>query len=163
MHPDIILLRATSRKLFTRSITKCLFLVSLPTFTKVSSICFSGKLIAYLLAGPFLWVAPENHYEFCHFDPDDGFLLVISGRKRVRLISPQRIEEMYPNPLGSYGRTVQSQIVFTESSTGELEYSSEYQDRFSDVEIWQGELHKGDCLYIPAVMSFRVFYSLMFV
>lgn len=34
-------------------------------------------------AGPFLWVARAGHFEYCHFDPDDGFLFVVTGRKTV--------------------------------------------------------------------------------
>ena len=30
-------------------------------------------------SGPFLWVAPVGHVEFCHLDPDDGWLAVVSG------------------------------------------------------------------------------------
>ena len=59
--------------------------------------------------GPFLWIAREGHYEFCHFDPDDGFLVMISGTKRVRLYGCD-VRTMYPNPLGSKGKTVQSQV-----------------------------------------------------
>jgi hypothetical protein len=29
--------------------------------------------------GPYMWVALANHYEFCHYDPDDNFLLMIQG------------------------------------------------------------------------------------
>ncbi len=32
-------------------------------------------------AGPFLWIAHAGHYEFCHVDPDDGLLMIISGSK----------------------------------------------------------------------------------
>ena len=38
-------------------------------------------------SGPFLWVAPKGHVEFCHLDPDDGWLAVVSGRKRVSRLS----------------------------------------------------------------------------
>ena len=31
--------------------------------------------------GPYMWVALQGHYEFCHFDPDDNFLIMIQGRK----------------------------------------------------------------------------------
>lgn len=47
--------------------------------------------------------------EYCHFDPDDGMLIMIEGRKQVRLFGCD-MENMYPNQLGSKGRTVQSQV-----------------------------------------------------
>lgn len=65
--------------------------------------------VGKLHAGPFLWIAREGHYEFCHFDPDDGFLVMISGRKKIKLYGCD-IKTMYPNPLGSKGKTVQSQV-----------------------------------------------------
>ena len=36
--------------------------------------------------GPYMWVALKNHYEFCHYDPDDNFLVMIEGRK-IRFLS----------------------------------------------------------------------------
>ena len=47
-----------------------------------------------------------------HFDPDDGFLALLTGRKRVRLFSPRHVNEMYINPTGSLGRTLQ--VLFME-------------------------------------------------
>lgn len=63
-----------------------------------------------LHGGPFLWLAHKGHYEFCHFDPDDNFLLVFKGQKRVRLFPAQDIDKLYPNPLGSKGKTIQSRV-----------------------------------------------------
>jgi hypothetical protein len=60
--------------------------------------------------GPYMWVALKGHYEFCHFDPDDNFLAMIQGRKRVRLFGHD-LDSLYPNPLGSQGKTVQSQVL----------------------------------------------------
>ena len=36
--------------------------------------------------GPYMWVALKGHYEFCHYDPDDNFLVMIQGRKECCLI-----------------------------------------------------------------------------
>jgi hypothetical protein len=30
-------------------------------------------------AGPFLWIAREGHYEYTHFDPDEGCLMIVQG------------------------------------------------------------------------------------
>jgi hypothetical protein len=38
--------------------------------------------------GPFLWIAPVGHYEYLHIDPDDNFLLILSGSKTIRLFAP---------------------------------------------------------------------------
>ena len=32
------------------------------------------------------WLTIKGHYEFCHFDPDDNFLVMIQGRKQVRSV-----------------------------------------------------------------------------
>lgn len=66
---------------------------------------FVGKLHG----GPYMWVATNDHYEFCHFYPDDNILVMISGKKRVRLYGCD-LKTMYPNVLGSKGRTIQSQV-----------------------------------------------------
>ena len=66
---------------------------------------FVGKLHG----GPYMWIARKDHYEFCHFDPDDNILVMIAGRKRIRLFGCE-LETMYPNHLGSKGRTIQSRV-----------------------------------------------------
>ena len=118
-------------------------------------------------SGPFLWVAPKGHVEFCHLDPDDGWLAVVSGRKRVRrgvgpvpflpargahsprrhathgrppqveLWPPTLREEMAPNDLGADGRTVQSSAPGPEPAA-------------------VFELGAGDALFIPAFSWHRV-------
>jgi len=60
--------------------------------------------------GPFLWIGCSGHYEFCHYDPDDGMLAIITGKKRVSLFNYNFLKNMYPNPMGSRGRTIQSQV-----------------------------------------------------
>ena len=55
----------------------------------------------------------RGHYEFTHLDPDCGFLAVLSGRKRVRLWPSHLVHELYPNPLGADGRTIQSAVDLT--------------------------------------------------
>ena len=47
--------------------------------------------------------------EYCHFDPDDGLLVVLQGHKQVRLFGCD-LESLYPNTLGSKGRTVQATV-----------------------------------------------------
>ena len=68
------------------------------------------KYVKKLHGGPFIWLARKGHYEFCHVDPDDNFLIVLNGQKHVRLYPAKEINKMYPNPLGSKGKTIQSQV-----------------------------------------------------
>lgn len=68
------------------------------------------KYVRKLHGGPFLWLARKGHYEFCHFDPDDNILIVLSGQKKVKLFPAKEISKMYPNPLGSKGKTIQSRV-----------------------------------------------------
>ena len=93
-----------------------------------------------------MWVAIKNHYEFCHFDPDDNLLVMIEGRKQVRLFGYGHLQSLYPNPLGSYGKTIQSQVdldvvdeekfpLFVQDPTLHCEYCI---------------LYPGEMLYIPA-------------
>ena len=68
------------------------------------------EYVKKLHGGPFLWLAQKGHYEFCHFDPDDNILIVFSGEKHVKLYSACHLDKMYPNALGSRGKTIQSSI-----------------------------------------------------
>jgi len=47
--------------------------------------------------------------EYCHTDADDGFLVILSGQKQARLFGCE-VEPLYPNPKGTKGRTLQSQV-----------------------------------------------------
>ena len=78
-------------------------------FPQLSEDIIIPPYVRKLHAGPFLWIARGGHYEFCHFDPDDNFLVVLSGKKRVKLYGSD-LKLMYPNQLGSKGRTIQSQV-----------------------------------------------------
>jgi len=48
--------------------------------------------------------------EYCHYDPDASMLMMIEGKKQVRLFSSLDHQLLYPNPLGSKGKTIQSQV-----------------------------------------------------
>ena len=61
-------------------------------------------------AGPFLWLARDGHYEYTHFDPDEGCLIIIEGKKQVRLFDSKDPSLLKPNKYGSMGRTIQSSI-----------------------------------------------------
>ena len=71
------------------------------------------EFVEKMHAGPFLWIANKGHYEFCHFDPDDNCLIVLNGRKKVMFFGSD-LNSMYPNKLGSKGRTIQSQVCIDE-------------------------------------------------
>ncbi|XP_033632066.1 bifunctional peptidase and arginyl-hydroxylase JMJD5-like [Asterias rubens] len=92
--------------------------------------------------GPYLWIAVNGHYEYCHFDPDDGLLVILTGHKRVRLYgcSPA---PLYPNPLGSKGRTIQAQVNCDEPDLEE-------HPCFEVSTCHCGEVNPGEMLYIPA-------------
>lgn len=47
--------------------------------------------------------------EYCHLDPDEGLLIMLQGKKQVRLFGCD-IPSMYPNEMGSKGRTIQSKV-----------------------------------------------------
>ncbi|XP_038059809.1 bifunctional peptidase and arginyl-hydroxylase JMJD5-like [Patiria miniata] len=92
--------------------------------------------------GPYLWIAVKGHYEYCHFDPDDGLLVVLSGRKKVQLYGCNPMP-LYPNPLGSKGRTIQAQVNCEDPDL-------ERHPLFALATCYQGELGPGEMLYIPS-------------
>jgi hypothetical protein len=59
--------------------------------------------VGKLHMGPYMWIAPPGHFEFCHTDADDGLLCIIEGKKVVRLYSWIYLNNLYPNPLGHKG------------------------------------------------------------
>lgn len=71
------------------------------------------EFVEKMHAGPFLWIANKGHYEFCHFDPDDNCLVILNGRKKVMLFGSD-LNSMYPNKIGSKGKTIQSQVFVDE-------------------------------------------------
>ena len=69
-----------------------------------------NDFIGKIHGGPYLWIAPKGHYEYCHVDADDGYLCILNGQKRVRMFPARSFAYMYPHAIGSLGRTVQSQV-----------------------------------------------------
>jgi len=98
--------------------------------------------------GPYMWVALKGHYEFCHFDPDDNFLVMIKGRKQVRLFGTD-LKSLYPNPLGSHGKTIQSQV---NCDKPDLEAFPE----FVNAKCQYCILEPGEMLFIPAFFWHQV-------
>merc|ERR1711874_125751 len=92
--------------------------------------------------GPYMWLALAGHYEFNHFDPDDNFLVMIRGRKQVRLFGHD-LDNLYPNPLGSEGKTVQSQVNCDNPDLAKFPL-------FSSAMCQHCVLSPGEMLYIPA-------------
>ena len=98
--------------------------------------------------GPYMWVAAQGHYEFCHFDPDDNFLIMIQGRKRVRLFGHD-IDSLYPNPLGSYGKTIQSNVNCDAPDLSR-------HPKFANAHCQYTILYPGEMLFIPAFFWHQV-------
>jgi len=99
--------------------------------------------------GPYMWVALKGHYEFCHFDPDDNFLVIIRGRKRVRLFGHHNLQSLYPNPLGSYGKTIQSRVDL--DNVDPVKFPSfAHPTNGKKLVCQQTVLQPGEMLFIPA-------------
>ncbi|XP_033120525.1 bifunctional peptidase and arginyl-hydroxylase JMJD5-like [Anneissia japonica] len=92
--------------------------------------------------GPFMWIARKGHYEYCHFDPDDGLLVMLKGRKRVKLFGCD-LTTMYPNPLGSKGKTVQAEVNCDDPDL-------KHHPNFCNAVCYECVLHPGQMLFIPA-------------
>lgn len=106
------------------------------------------KYIQNLHSGPFLWIAPQGHYEYMHVDPDEGMLMILKGRKTVKLFSPKDFLDMQPHKLGSLGRTIQSNIDmrrYNFDSPPEI-----LNEILPNKTCLHGELSDNDILYIPA-------------
>uniref|UniRef100_H2Z7M9 JmjC domain-containing protein n=1 Tax=Ciona savignyi TaxID=51511 RepID=H2Z7M9_CIOSA len=113
------------------------------TFPQLQDECQLPEYIGKLHNGPFLWVAHEGHYEYCHYDPDASLLMMIDGEKSVKMFSCADHNNMYPNPLGSRGKTIQSQI-----DCDRVDFQKF--PKFSKVTCYSCQLRPGDILLIPA-------------
>jgi len=104
------------------------------------------SIVAKKHNGPYLWIAPKGHYEFMHMDPDDNVLVVLEGCKRVRMLPPGPLQHRYPNPLGSKGKTIQSQV---DLSLSREEIVAKY-PLFPYQHMLDVVLKPGDMLFLPA-------------
>lgn len=93
--------------------------------------------------GPYLWISSKKHYEFCHVDSDDGVLCILSGKKKVYLYSYNHFFDLYPNPLGSKGRTIQSRINIAAPDENQF-------PNFKNAICEECDLVAGDILFIPS-------------
>lgn len=107
---------------------------------------FKMPQLGRLHAGPFLWIARSGHYEYTHIDPDDNLLMVIKGRKLVRLYGCD-VNAMMPNVLGSKGRTLQSQINCDDMNPN---IPDDIMEKYKNVTCHYCLLKEGDLLYFPA-------------
>lgn len=111
------------------------------SFPEISKDVNLPKYIQKKHMGPYLWVGSPSHYEFCHFDADDGFLMMIQGKKKVKLFKD--LMNLYPNKLGCLGRTIQSQV---DCDILDVEKFPKLKDTVCE----EGILEPGDALFIPA-------------
>lgn len=128
--------RSLSSYMAVQNIRRC--------FPQLQDECVLPKYIEKIHNGPFLWVAHEGHYEYCHYDPDASMMMMIEGSKQVRMFSCQDLEKLHPNPLGSRGKTIQSQI-----DCDALQLDVNYH-QFKDATCYHCQLNQGDMLFIPA-------------
>ena len=96
--------------------------------------------------GPFLWVARKGHWEFWHSDPDDNVLIMVAGRKRVRIVSPRCVQQMSPRPLGTNGKAIQSDRCAGDGAAAP----------HAEALAWECDVCAGDMLFIPAFFWHQV-------
>jgi hypothetical protein len=83
-----------------------------------------------------------------HVDPDEGMLMIINGQKSVKLFSPEDFTAMKPHKLGSFGRTIQSNI---DMRKYEFDSSEEVLNEIlPNKTCLYGKIKNNDILYIPA-------------
>jgi len=112
-------------------------------FPQIKDECELPKYVEKHHQGPFLWVGRKGHYEYCHFDPDASMLMMIEGSKEVKLYSCENLQNLYPNKLGSNGKTIQSQVHCDNPDFEKCPL-------FKNVHCHTGVLNPGDMLFIPA-------------
>ena len=90
-----------------------------------------------------------THLLFFSLNPDDNFLVIIRGRKRVRLFGHHNLQSLYPNPLGSYGKTIQSRVDL--DNVDPVKFPSfAHPTNGKKLVCQQTVLQPGEMLFIPA-------------
>jgi ribosomal protein L16 Arg81 hydroxylase len=89
-----------------------------------------------------LWVGSEGNVTQMHFDRDENFLAEVRGRKHLRLFDPSQTEFLYPYPKDS----VMYYLSFVDCDNPDFDTYPE----FRNARPWEGELHPGELLYLPA-------------
>jgi len=92
-----------------------------------------------------LWLGPAGHVEPLHFDPFDGMLIQLLGRKTVRLFPPEVSSYLHPFPLWAKVRPWFSQVTFSDEDCLRFPDS-----RIALSFVREAELGEGEALYIPA-------------
>jgi len=94
-----------------------------------------------------LLCGPPGAVTSCHFDEQQNLFAQLSGRKRVRLFSPQEWSKLYPYPVG-HPRDRQAQVIIPcDEENIETNHSSF--PECNDVTEYRVDMEPGDVLYIP--------------
>jgi len=51
-----------------------------------------------------LWIGPAGHVECLHYDPVDGTLMQLHGKKKLLLFPPDQMQNLYPFPIHAHLR-----------------------------------------------------------
>lgn len=92
-----------------------------------------------------LWIGSGGHVVNLHFDPTHNLIAMLAGRKRVTLIPPDNMTNMYPAPLDCrLGDALGSQVKLLDPDFGRHPRAKEELAKARVAEIGPGEV-----LYIP--------------
>jgi len=117
-------------------------------FPEISSDVGIPYFVPNMHRGPFLWIAREGHFEYLHMDPDDNFLCIFTGQKKVRLFSPTMHDLLEVKELGTAGVSLHTHI--------DLSVEEEDPDQFFEVHPqlknttgYETILDPGNVLFLP--------------
>ncbi|KAL0481464.1 lysine-specific demethylase [Acrasis kona] len=105
--------------------------------------------VGKLHAGPYLWIAPDGHYEYTHVDAHDNFCAIIRGRKNFRIFSTGDFDKLYPHDFGSKGKTVQSRV-----HLDNIDY--ELYPKMRQAVCMEADIGQGDVVFVPSLFWHQV-------
>ena len=92
-----------------------------------------------------LWIGSGGHVVNLHFDPTHNLIAMLAGRKRVTLVPPDNMGNMYPAPLDCrLGDAIGSQVKLLDPDRTRHPRAAEELDK-----ALVAEIGPGDVLYIP--------------
>lgn len=102
------------------------------------------------VSGLNLWVGAAGHQECLHYDPTDGTLIQLYGRKRVILFPPSQTRNLYPFPVSvhlRHGMKLRSWFSQVYPENPDLQAFPNFRHALSH---WYDViLEQGEALYIP--------------
>ena len=95
-----------------------------------------------------LWVGAGNNKTLLHYDPWDGVLMLVEGKKEFILFPETESSKMYQHSALDFKALNQGAVLH--SKIRPLDVQERYREKFSQARGYRGTISAGEMIYIPA-------------